>query len=75
MSPITRRWQRDLDRAAPLTNLVIGSKVRRIDEPSVVLRVREIDPEGLIDGTPKALCVNSFAHGKWMPLADLEVSP
>lgn len=62
MSPITS------------TPIVIGAKVRRIDEPYVVLHVREVDPEGLIDGTPKALCFNSFGHGKWMLLTDLEAA-
>ena len=69
--PITRAWQRDLDRRlnGPFT---IGQKVRRIDEPKVVLHVRELDLDGQIDGTAKALCTNSFGHGRWMALTDLE---
>lgn len=71
-------WRRDLDRINPTWRndiaIAIGAKVRRIDEPYVVLRVREVDSEGTISGTPKALCFNSFGHGKWMPLVDLEAA-
>ena len=73
MSPITRRWQRDLDQATkPIER---GTKVRRIDEPSVVLRVRELDWIGSFgDKVPKALCFNSFGHGKWMRIDELEIA-
>lgn len=71
--PITRSWQRDFDqRRIDPASIVIGMKVFRMDEPYILLRVRGIDLEGMIDGTPKALCFNSFGHGKWMPIADLE---
>lgn len=74
--PITRKWQRDLDRRQiDPASLVRGMKVRRIDEPHVVLHVREIDTEGTgNDKVPKALCFNSYGHGKWMPLVDLEAA-
>lgn len=71
--PITRSWQRDFDqRQIDPTSIVIGQKVRRIDEPHVVLRVRGLDMEGRTDSSAKVLCFNSFGHGKWMPLAELE---
>lgn len=71
MSPITRRWQRDLDQATkPIER---GTKVRRIDEPYVLLRVLELDVEGRTDGEGKVLCFNSYGHGKWMRISELEI--
>lgn len=67
------RWRREIDQATA-SPFVIGSKVRRIDEPWVVLHVRELDPEGRINGTAKVLCFNSYGHGKWMLLTDLEAA-
>jgi len=72
MSPITRRWQRDLNQAEA-TEFKRGDKVRLISEPDVVLRVREIDVYGRTDGTGKVLCFNNYGHGKWIAINELEL--
>ena len=50
-----------------------GTKVRLIADPSVVLHVREVDVYGRLDGTGKVLCFNSFGHGKWVTISELEI--
>ena len=51
-----------------------GSKVRLIAEPQVVLHVRELDVYGKTDGTAKVLCFNSYGHGKWIAINELELA-
>lgn len=71
--PITRSWQRDFDhRQIDPSSIVIGQKVRRMDEPHVVLTVKSLDVEGRTDSGAKVLCFNSFGHGKYMFVDDLE---
>lgn len=56
----------------PVPEFKRGDKVRRIDEPSVVLHVREVDVYGRLDGTGKVLCSNSYGRGKWIAISELE---